>query len=306
MIKEPTPEQLARVDEYIKRWTGIALSTKPINKKWCEAWMRLVYKISDLGQPKQIIFCDSPRDVIDKALEAGKEEGCNFEESDIAGNFCYGNHESHWLGVYDFYRNVCNERDKTFKIAVLCKLAQNCHWFVPFDDRVFISEKPVEFHTIKRDNGEIILHNATGPAILYKDGYARYILNGVLVTKEIVETPAEKIPIEWVARETNAEVRRELVRKVGIDRLIHELDTEILDDKEFASKSMEDGKIVDITLCYRLINLKLADGRTRPFLMMKNPSIDAWHVEGVPPDTKTVMEALEFRNKSKVLPEIIS
>ncbi len=79
---------------------------------------------------------------------------------------------------------------------------------------------------------------------------------------------------------TNAEQRREFVRKVGIDRVCYSLRAQVVD------------KCGD----YELLVLDLGDGRRRPFLKMLNPSIGTWHVEGVPPETETVQAALNFRN----------
>lgn len=47
---------------------------------------------------------------------------------------------------------------------------------------------------------------------------------------------------------------------------------------------------------YELLWLGLEDGRTRPYLKMKNPSIGVYHIEGVHPTCRTVRQALNWRN----------
>ena len=66
------------------------------------------------------------------------------------------------------------------------------------------------------------------------------------------------------------------------------------------------GKSLDKSGDYELVLLNLGDNRERPYLKMKNPSIGVWHLEGVPPGTKTVKAALEWRNQTTVAPEVLT
>jgi hypothetical protein len=134
------------------------------------------------------------------------------------------------------------------------------------------------------------LHNETGPSVLYADGFSVYSLNGVRVHKEIVETPAEQIDPQIVMKETNAEIRREIVRKIGVERLCQKLGADVLDKQGH----------------YELLNLSLGENRKRPYLKMLNPSIGTWHVEGVHPDCKSVEEALNWRNGTKEEPVVLT
>jgi hypothetical protein len=90
--------------------------------------------------------------------------------------------------------------------------------------------------------------------------------------------------------ELNTEVRREIVRKVGIERVCETLNAECIDRA---------GN-------YELLLLDLQDGRRRPFLKMKNPSVGVYHIEGVDPRCRTVAEALAWRNQSDVPPSVIT
>jgi hypothetical protein len=91
-------------------------------------------------------------------------------------------------------------------------------------------------------------------------------------------------------KERNVQVRREIVRKIGIERVCEALEAECLDRQ---------GN-------YELLLLDLQDGRTRPFLKMKNPSIGVYHIEGVAPECRTVAEALAWRNQSDVPPTVLT
>ena len=154
----------------------------------------------------------------------------------------------------------------------------------PFQDFVIISEKPTE---IKMKNG--FLHNENGAAILYADGFSVYALNGVRIMREIVETPAEKLDPQIILKETNAEIRREIVRKIGVERVCKKLRAKVIDKKD----------------TYELLNLDLGQDRIRPYLKMINPSTETYHIEGVHPDCKTIEQALNWRNGTKEIPEVL-
>lgn len=132
-----------------------------------------------------------------------------------------------------------------------------------FDDVCIVSERPEQ---ISMKNG--ILHNETGMAVRYGDGWGIYRLNGVRVTKEIVETPADKLDPEILLKETNAEVRREIVGKIGVERLEKKLKPRVLD-------RWGDYELHDYSQFFRRMRCKPV------YLKMKNPSIGVWHYEGV-------------------------
>lgn len=98
--------------------------------------------------------------------------------------------------------------------------------------------------------------------------------------REYVETPVEELDPKLIVIERNAECRRELVGKIGIERVCSELDTKILDRWNG----------------YELLEIKIEGIRIRPvYLKMRNPSIGTWHIEGVPPEIRTCKEALSWR-----------
>jgi hypothetical protein len=135
------------------------------------------------------------------------------------------------------------------------------------------------------------LHCEDGPAVCWPEGEDNYFyLNGVHVPRELVETPARELDPRTLLRERNAQVRREIVRKVGIERVCDALEARSLDQAGD----------------YELLLLDLQDGRTRPFLKMKNPSLGVYHIEGVAPECQTVAEALAWRNQSDVPPSVLT
>jgi len=136
----------------------------------------------------------------------------------------------------------------------------------------------------------MLLHNDKGASVRYADGFSVYSLNGVRVTRELVETPAEKLDPQLVVKETNAEVRREIVRKIGVERLVQKLGAKTLDKKG----------------SYELLNIDLGENRFRPYLKMLNPSVGTYHIEGVAPECRTIEQALNWRNQTTETPEVLT
>ena len=96
-----------------------------------------------------------------------------------------------------------------------------------------------------------------------------------------VMSPAESIRPEDVLAEQNVDVRRELIRKVGIERMLAKL----------AHKEL------NVRGDYTLLSVRLSDEvPDARYLKMVNPSVGCFHLEGVAPECNTVEQALNWRN----------
>lgn len=134
-------------------------------------------------------------------------------------------------------------------------------------------------------------HRNGGPSIIYSDGMMLFHLHGVKVTREIAMATDSDFTIEMFAKEPNAEVRREIVRKFGIERILQKGIAEMID---------KDGD-------YELYLIDLGEDVGKwPYLKMLNPSEKVWHVEPVGEETRTVADALTFRNQSALRPGILT
>jgi hypothetical protein len=157
------------------------------------------------------------------------------------------------------------------------------YWLTP--DEVIAVPRPV-----LRIEGRM-LHCPDGPAISWPEGERYYFLHGVEVVREIVETPASRLDPRLILLERNAQVRREIVRKVGVERVCEALHA----------------RSVDRQGDYELLMLDLLDGRMRPYLKMRNASVPGvYHVEGVAPECRTVAEALAWRNQTDLPPSVLT
>lgn len=274
IIEDLTEEQDHRMATLAAEYEAIALSGDDrYSVEEIKKGIDFLYQLADLKSPN-IVICTSPMAM---ALESKLEKG-EF----IDGLGC--GYDVGWTAFYEFMEGIGVEFDKEWNFGAWRDFIKKSGVFATVlrENVAFVCLRPWEVY--RTEAGD--LHNEKGPAISWRDGYAEYFLNGVAVDEELVLTPAEKINPSILLKEKNAEVRREIVRKVGIERVVQKLGAEVIDKKDD----------------YELLLLDLQDGRKREFLKMKNPSIGTYHVEGVPPGTKTVKEALTWRNGTDLVP----
>ena len=93
-------------------------------------------------------------------------------------------------------------------------------------------------------------------------------------------TPAEKLnPVE-ILKEENVDIRRELIRKMGIEMMLAHLPHKSLDKQGD----------------YELLKIDFPGlAQDTWFLKMRNPSIDVFHLEGVERTCNTVEQAINWR-----------
>ena len=76
------------------------------------------------------------------------------------------------------------------------------------------------------------LHNEHGPAIEFRDGFKTYAWQGVVVASHVIEKP-ETITLEEIDAEQNAEVRRILIQRYGMERYLEDSGARELDRDQY-------------------------------------------------------------------------
>ncbi len=316
MITNLTSSQKAQIEPYKQKWIKIGLSTEPCNVERSKHWIREAYKVAGFKPPTKWVLCDSPlscaqaqvrNQVSDQVWNQVRNQVYNQVKSQVWGQVwdqvrdqvrdqvwdqvvyqvrdqvwnqvrnqvAYGAHDAHWLSIYDYYLKIL-KLDCVKPLVPLINLAKHCGWWAPYENICFMQHKPKEIHMHNK-----LLHKDGGPAVLYRDGFAVWALNGVRIPQWLSETRTEDIDPRKLLKIDNAQVRAEFVRKVGIERVCYGLKAKCVDKK---------GN-------YELLMLDLQDGRRRPYLKMLNPSVpDLWHIEGVHPSCLDVASALKWRN----------
>jgi hypothetical protein len=92
-------------------------------------------------------------------------------------------------------------------------LAESCGYYWVLDDVCFASERPREISLDNRGR----LHSADGMSISYPSGWGLWHWHGVRVPREVIERPIDP---SRIASETNQEVRRVMIERLGWDNYI--------------------------------------------------------------------------------------
>ena len=281
MIKELTAEQQARFPYYVNKWTAIGRCTDKADRPRAEAAIALMYKAGGLEPPKQIIWSESPRAqlVLYNIYETNNEEKYNngllnmkkfLKETKINTNVntFYAQHEAAWMSYYDFFLQEFPELEETIApLMGLMELTQSAGWCIPTDVICFVSER----HTTLCLDEAGLLHNETGMAYSYPDGWGGYYWHGVEVPADWI-LKKDKLTVTKIFKETNAEKRRAGCNIIGWDKVLEGIDAKLVDeDGDPQVGTLYKGQIPGATACGFL---KVLCGTGRTFVIPVPSSVN--------------------------------
>jgi hypothetical protein len=136
-----------------------------------------------------------------------------------------------WQAFVAFFRDVVKLQldEELWERSRAYETAQSAGWWWPFKDFVMVCEPPTELHLEQVGPtgwGSHRLHCETGPAARWSDGWGVYFWHGTEVPADLIETGWD---VEKIMAETNTEVRRCAIEKLGWDRMIAHLGVEPID-----------------------------------------------------------------------------
>lgn len=266
-IETLTQDQINLFPTYVNKWLKHGLSTEPVDIEQAKKAARKAYRLAGLKEPTQFYLVDSPIAAIDliKKLDPSKSK------SDIIQQMSYGNHESYWIGFYDYFLNEVNLEGLEI-LEGLSDLAKTSGWVSFYEDVVVFQHRPVSIH-FDEDNR---LHCADNPAIRFRDGFSVYAWHGTQVPQEWIEDPlslTSHIALTW----KNIEQRRCACEILGWTKILEDLKAKIID----ADDDPQIGTLVEVELpdIGKEKFLKVLCGTGREFAIP------------VPPEMKTAIEA---------------
>ena len=138
-----------------------------------------------------------------------------------------------------------------------------------------VSDFPEEIH-INNNNQP---HCETGPSHRWKDGFSLFYLNGVQVPEWLVMTSSEKIDPQKAIDEKNTDVQREIIRKIGPEKML----------KKLGAKTLDTANDPKTGLKYELKEMKIGN-INRKYLWFEHASIPGvFYAKPVPPETKKAL-----------------
>lgn len=137
--------------------------------------------------------------------------------------FC-GQHDASWIGYYDTRRRAgfggYASADLS-ELDVWATLAKSAGWWWPGEGLCVMAERPLAVHTeplAGSHHGELRLHRADGPAIVFADGFGANVLHGTPVPGWVLSGPT----VDLIRAEPNIEVRRSAIERLGWDAYIRD------------------------------------------------------------------------------------
>ena len=269
MIRMPTidsltSEQEALLDVYAEKWIAIGLDATPADRPRAEAAIARVYTAGGLRPPGEIVWCQSPDDLITTAKKRG--------DTVAVGDFIFGQHDAGWLSFYAYMREVVGLVEETEELMGLLELAQSAGWAAVLENVCYVSERP----SVMRLDIEGRLHSLAGAAIQYPDGWGVYAVHGTVVPDEWILHPEQLTP-DMAFRERNMERRRAVIDILGWERILAALPTKEID----VNKDPQIGTLLSVDLPdepgSRFLRVLCGTGRT--------------FVLAVPREMKTAREA---------------
>lgn len=233
MLEKLTEGQEALLPVVRDEWLRVGLSCEPADRTEAEAGVVDAYRAAGLEPPGVFVWLDSPlagaigaamldqvrgqvwdqvrgqvRDQV-RGQVGGQVRGQVWDQVSRA---VYGCHDAAWLAFYDTFARFGID---TSRLNGLKRVAGSAGWWWPFTDAVILTDRPEHLSWDAQQR----LHNDTGPAVRYRDGFEVWSWHGTRVPEWVITDPTP----ERIWAEPNQEIRRCAVEAYGWDRLTDRL-----------------------------------------------------------------------------------
>lgn len=194
-IEKLTPEQEAKIPDYVERFRAIGLSTRPTDRAKAEEALREMYQYQNLPAPRFVWaedpfsgailaakmsaytvpeeLKDAPLDVLMAEVRKVKVTPSDVQAQASKANF--GSFEAQWVVAHSF---ICNELPVKHDglIHKVEKTIEECGVYWTFSEPAIalVTPKPSEIHV----DEERRLHSTTGMALKYANGEGFYAYKG--------------------------------------------------------------------------------------------------------------------------------
>lgn len=308
MASQFTPKQLKELEKARDIWTQVAISTEPANYGRALAAIYKLYDMAKVPRPP-LHFFGTPmqcmltiqgmklNDLIDsKSVSKSKNVAIDdLPRTNSSLSQCFlGQNEADWVGFGRFFYDHVDKKEfspeDVEKLEIWEDIAQSCGWWWPYDEAVFVADRPSELHW---DNAEAPrLHRNGGPAVAYRDGWKIYFWHGVEIPPQWGSVDSSRWDPKWMLAEQNAEMKRILCEGMGYQKIVHGLDGKVIHRGKQTMNTLSGIQTRDMEL------VRIPDGDVEPMCLLKVmcPSTDHEYVLRVPPNTKTCEAALDYVN----------
>jgi hypothetical protein len=181
--------------------------------------------------------------------------------------------ETDWLPLYQV---ICKEfqmfalpKRWLDELTLVCQLGEQAGAYLFFENLCLVSARPT---CIGRDD-QGRLHGEAGPALAYSDGFEIYSWHGTGVDEYVITQPGSLTP-NAIEKEANAEIRRVMIERYGVERFIIDSGAELIESDEvgtlYAKYLLGDEPLVLVRLLDKTL---LPDGTAKEYWLRVPPFI---------------------------------
>jgi len=300
-LEKLTKEQEELMPVVRDEWIKFCLSgDTSVDEKKCVEGINWIYSLAKLKNPTFISFAEGPMaaqlifSAFPNMLKAigvkGNSVGNSVENSvgNSVRNSVGNSYErpysglgwwSGWFSFYDYFDRL--------KLGIVHKdfipfrsLVKTGAWdFLWFEDLCVVTCRP---SVVKKDSNGL-LHCDNGPAAEWPSGEKYWFLHGINVPEWLVTTDSGKIDSKLALEEKNVDVQREIIRKIGAERMLRDCNAKVLDI--FVDRHSKGGNV------YKLMEMKIGQ-IDRKYLYFEHASLPGvFYAQPVPPNSKKSLHA---------------
>jgi hypothetical protein len=127
----------------------------------------------------------------------------------------YSQHDLAWLGVHEYFRDVCGLERETEPLRGLLQIAANVGWILPHKHICWVADRPNSLRSDPRGR----LHSAAGPALQFRDGWSVYAWKGVEVPRHVIDQP-QQITMMQIDGAPDIHIRRCMIERLTPARYV--------------------------------------------------------------------------------------
>jgi hypothetical protein len=154
------------------------------------------------------------------------------------------------------------------RLSGLVEIARSCGWWWPYTGVAILTDRPC--HLSRDDQGR--LHDPLDAAIKYRDGWGVYAWHGVRVPAHVITDPGS-ITVAQIQSEPNAEVRRVMLERYGVDKYAKDAGLHVVDRSDFGTLYREAGGNDPITVVQVTNSTPEPDGTYKDYWLNVHPDL---------------------------------
>ena len=236
------------LDQYRDRWLKIGLATHRLDREDAEAKIRKCYESAGQKQPKWFRWFESPyaavlfisvlrtikitREIVsDQVSDQVSAQVSDQVRAQVSaqvraqvrdllnlGYWRWGWDDEWWwsyLEIMTTSKQLIVDQKIQDRLWDLIKAREATSVFFPFADIVVCVDNPLHIHRDDQNR----LHSDGEAAIVYGDGWGVHAVHGVRVPWWVIQEP-QRITLDIIRNEGNAEIRRVMIEKYGNSRYL--------------------------------------------------------------------------------------